>query len=159
MCNSWDVHVFEWNREWFLSRRVMLDSGFNVMAGKWSFPTWTKKTFIASPPSGNESWGCGRDPSDSLQESQYYSLLELVEAVSRWMFSGLDLSSKSFDSSICHWKNKFSLFGKYHLLRIESSWSNFRCVHRFQLLKVCDQYVTYPNSQPAYNAYPRKQSR
>ena len=26
-----------------------------------------------------------------LQESQYYSLLELVDAVPRWMFSGLDL--------------------------------------------------------------------
>ena len=26
-----------------------------------------------------------------LQESQYYSLLEFVDAVSRWMFSGLDL--------------------------------------------------------------------
>ena len=26
-----------------------------------------------------------------LQESQYYSLLELVDALSRWMFSGPDL--------------------------------------------------------------------
>ena len=26
-----------------------------------------------------------------LQESQFYFLLELVDAVSRWMFSGLDL--------------------------------------------------------------------
>ena len=26
-----------------------------------------------------------------LQESQYYSLLELDDPVSRWMFSGLDL--------------------------------------------------------------------
>ena len=26
-----------------------------------------------------------------LQESQYYSLLELVDAVPRWMFSGPDL--------------------------------------------------------------------
>ena len=30
------------------------------------------------------------------------------------------ISSKGFDSSICDWKNKFSLFGKYHLFRIES---------------------------------------
>ena len=30
------------------------------------------------------------------------------------------ISSGCFDSSICDWKNKFSLFGKYHLFRIES---------------------------------------
>ena len=56
------------------------------------------------------------------------------------------ISSKGFDSSICDWKNKFSLFGKYHLFRIESFRVDFRCVHRLQLLKVCDQYVTLPNS-------------
>ena len=33
-------------------------------------------------------------------------------------------------------------------------WVDFLCVHRIQLLKVCDQYVTLPNS-PAYRAYPR----
>ena len=47
---------------------------------------------------------------------------------------------------MCDWKNKFLLFGKYHLFRIESFRVDFRCVHRFQLLKVCDQYVTFPNS-------------
>ena len=31
---------------------------------------------------------------------------------------------------------------------------DFWCVHRFQLLKVCTQYDTLPNS-PAYRAYPR----
>ena len=56
------------------------------------------------------------------------------------------ISSKGFDSSICDWTNKFALFGKYHLFRIESFRVDFRCVHRFQLLKVCDQYVTLPNS-------------
>ena len=56
------------------------------------------------------------------------------------------ISSKGFDSSICDWKNKFSLFGKYLLFRIDSFRVDFRCVHRFQLLKVCDQYVTLPNS-------------
>ena len=58
------------------------------------------------------------------------------------------ISSKGFDSSICDWKNKFSLFGKYHLFRIESFRVDFRCVLRLQLLKVCDQYVTLPNSTP-----------
>ena len=58
------------------------------------------------------------------------------------------ISSRAFDSSICDWKNKFSLFGKYHLFRIESFRADFRCVHRLQLLKVCDQYVTLPNFHP-----------
>ena len=56
------------------------------------------------------------------------------------------ISSRGFDSSICDWKNKFSLCGKYHLFRIESFRVDFLCVHCFQLLKVCDQYVTFPNS-------------
>ena len=51
-----------------------------------------------------------------------------------------------YNASICDWKNKFSLFGKYHLFRIESFRVDFRCVHRLQLLKVCNQYVTFPNS-------------
>ena len=42
---------------------VQRDGGF------WSFPTWTKKSFIASPASGSESWGCGRDPCDSPRKS------------------------------------------------------------------------------------------
>ena len=57
------------------------------------------------------------------------------------------ISTKGFDSSIFDWKNKFSFFfGKYHFFRIESFRVDFRCVHRLQLLKVCDQYVTFPNS-------------
>ena len=68
------------------------------------------------------------------------------------------ISSKGFDSSICDWKNKFSLFGKYHLFRIESFRVDFWCVHRFQLLKVCDQYVTLPNS-PRVQSVSEEQSR
>ena len=32
MSSSGDVNVFQWNRERLFSRRVKLDSGFNVMA-------------------------------------------------------------------------------------------------------------------------------
>ena len=32
-------------------------------------PDMDQKSFIASPASGNESWGCGRDPSDSPRKS------------------------------------------------------------------------------------------
>ena len=56
------------------------------------------------------------------------------------------ISSREFDSSICDWKNEFSLFGKYHLFRIESFQVDFQCVRCLQLLKVCNQYVTLPNS-------------
>ena len=48
-----------------------------------------------------------------LQESQCYFLLELVDAVPRWMFSGPDLL-QVFDSSICDWKNKLSFFKGDH---------------------------------------------
>ena len=37
------------------------------------FPTWTQKSLIASPASGNESWGGGRDPSDSPRKSKWLS--------------------------------------------------------------------------------------
>ena len=38
--------------------------------GIWSFLTWTKSHFVASPASGNESWGGeGGDPSDSPRKS------------------------------------------------------------------------------------------
>ena len=46
----------------------------------------------------------------------------------------------------------------YHLLRIESFREDFKCVHRHQLLKVCDQYVTFPNS-PRVKSVSEEQSR
>ena len=53
-------------------------------------------------------------------------------------------------SAIGKINSPFSL-RKYHLFRIEFVRIDFRCVHRFQLLKVCNQHVTLPNS-PAHNA-------
>ena len=62
------------------------------------------------------------------------------------------ISSRKFDSSICDWKNEFSIFFvKYHFLCIESFWVDFRCVHRFQLLNVCIQYVILANSLRVQN--------
>ena len=103
------------------------------------FPDMDQKSLIASPASGNESWGCGRDVSDAPRKYTW---------LSQGGCSQVLISSKGFDSSICHWKSKFSLFGKYHLFRIESFRADFRCVHRFQLLNVCNQYVILPNSSP-----------
>ena len=55
-----------------------------------------------------------------LQENPFDFLLELGDPVPRWKFSVPDLSNK-FYSSICDWKNEFSIFlGKYNFLRIES---------------------------------------
>ena len=68
------------------------------------------------------------------------------------------ISSRGFDSSICDWKNKFSLFGKISPLSHWVFWADFRCVHRFQLLKVCDQYVTLPNS-PRVESVSEEQSK
>ena len=91
----------------------------------------------------------------------WFSTKIYVTFSSKWTFpypggcSQVLISSKKFDSSICDWKINFPFsFGKYDLFRNESFWVDFRCVHRLQLLKVCDQYVTIPNSL-AYNAYPR----
>ena len=83
------------------------------------FPDMDQKSFRASPASEN-SREVGQATLLILQENQGDPLLELVAAVSRWMFSGLDLI-KGVDSSICDWKYKFSFFfGKYNLFRIES---------------------------------------
>ena len=69
------------------------------------------------------------------------------------------ISSRSFDLSICDWEIKFSFFlRKYHFFRIESFWVDFRCVHRFQLVKVCNQYVTLPNSHRVQSVF-EEQSR
>ena len=157
VCSSGDVNVLQWNREWFFSRRVKFDSGFNVMAVfevSWHGPKiidcftgirrcvvrWWKRPFWFSKKikvTFSLSWtlpyqgGC----------------------------SQVLISSKCFDSSNCDWTNKFPFFfGKYHLFRIESFWVDFRCVHRLQLLKVCNQYVALPNSSRV-QCVSEKQSR
>ena len=82
----------------------------------------------------------------SLQENQRDPLLELNAAASRWMFSGLDLLQVFWFVHL-RLENEFSIFfGKYYFHCIESFRVDFRCVHQFQLLNVCNQYVTFPNS-------------
>ena len=146
MSSSGDVIVFQWNRESILLSASRVWLWVQRDGGKWSFPDMDQKTFIASPASGNESWGCRRDPSDSPRKSTWRS-----PRIDRCRVKGgcsqILISSKKFDSSILRLENKFSFFfGKYHLFRIESFWVDFRCVRRFQLLNVCNQYVTLPNS-------------
>ena len=100
---------------------------------------------FASPASGNESWGCGRDPSDYPRKSTLLSpwngrCRTKVDVLRSW--------------SPPRVLTRPSAIAKINL----SFWADFRCVHRLQLLKVCDQHVTLPNS-PRIQSVSKEQSR
>ena len=59
-------------------------------------PDMDQKSWIASPASGSESWGGGRETILILQESQYYSLLELVRGPYQGGCSQFLISSRGF---------------------------------------------------------------
>ena len=156
VCRSGDVNVFQWNREWFFSRWLKFDSGFNVMAVhevSWHGPKIIYR-FNCIRKWVLRWW----------KRPCWFSKKIYVTFSSNWVIpyqggcSQFLISSSKFYSSICDWKNKFSLFGQNHLFRIESFRVDFRCVHRFQLLKVCNQYVTLPNS-PRVKSVSKEQSR
>ena len=139
-CRSGDVNVFQWNREWFFSRRVKFDSGFNVMAVyevSWHGPK------VISRFTGIRKWvlrWCRWRPF-------WFSKNIHLTFSSNWVFpyqggcSQFLISSYKFDSSICDWKNEFSIFcGKCHLL----------CIASFG--------VTFPNS-PRVQSVSKEQSR
>ena len=145
-------------------------NGNDSSLGEWSltlgstwwrymkFPDMDQKSFIASPASGNESWGGGKRPFLILQENLGDSLLELVDDVPRWMFSSPDLLQEVWFVHL-RLENECSFFfGKYHLFKIKSFRVDFRCVHRFQLLKVCNQYVSFLNS-PRFQCVSEEQSK
>ena len=73
-----------------LPRRVKFDSGFNVMAVYEASRHGPKIVYRLNgiPEVSRE---VVEETLLILQESQYYFLLELVDAVPRWMFSGPDL--------------------------------------------------------------------
>ena len=114
----------------------------------------TKNRLSLHPASGNESWGCGRDPSASPRKSTLLSpwigrSRTKVDVFRSWSLPG------SFDSSICDWKNEFSLFGKYHLFRIESFPSRFPMRSSSPTPRGL-RSVRHPSKfPPAYRAYPR----
>ena len=68
----------------------MFDSGFNVMAVYEASPTWTRNSLSLHrhPEMSRE---VVEETLLILQENLYYSLLEGVDAVPRWMFSVPDL--------------------------------------------------------------------
>ena len=158
MCSPGDVNVLQWNREWFFLRRVKFDSGFNVMAEyevSWHGPkvincfTGVRKQVVR--------WWWKRRFWFSKKIKVTFSL--------NWSLpyqggcSQVLISSRKFDWSICDWKiiSPFSLRNitsfALSLFRVD-----FRCVHRLQLLKVCNQYVTLPKS-PRVESVSEEQSR
>ena len=102
--------------------------GFQRDGGIWSFPTWTKnRSSLHRQP--EVSLDVVEETLLILQESQLDPPLELVAAVSRWMFSVPDLLQVFWFVHL-RLENKFSsFFGKNHLFRIESLRIDFRCVH------------------------------
>ena len=82
------------------------------------FSDMDQKSFIASPASGNESWGGGRDPSDSPRKPRWLS-----PRIGRCRIEVDVLRSWSPPRSLIRPSSIgriFSFFfGKYHLFRIE----------------------------------------
>ena len=72
------------------------------------FPDVDQKSFIASPASRSESWECGRDPSDSPRKSILLS--PWIGRCRTEVDIKVVISSNKFYSSICDWKNEFSIF-------------------------------------------------
>ena len=121
--------------------------------GIWSFLKWTKNH---SSLHGIHKWVVRW-----WKRPFWFSKKISVTFSSNWTFpnqggcSQFLISSRKCDSSICGWKNKFSIFfGKYYFLCIESYRVDFRCVHRFQLLNVCTNMSPF-QIPPAYRAYPK----
>ena len=123
MSGSGYVNVFQWNREWFFSRRVKFDSGFNVMAvyeASWHGPkvhSFTGKKWVLR-------W---------WKRPFWFSKNVNVTFSSTWSrpyqggCSQFLISSRCFDSSICDGKNKFSLLGNITSFALSLlSWSQMR---------------------------------
>ena len=143
-CSSGYVNIFQWNRECFFSGRVKFDSGFNVTAVyeiSWHGPKIVYR-FTSIRKWVLRWW----------KRPFWFSKKIKVTFSSNWVFpyqggcSQFLISSNKSDSSICGWKIVSIFFWKYNVFRIESFWVDFWCVHRLQLLKVCNLYVTPPNS-------------
>ena len=144
MGSSGDVNVFQWNKEWFFSRRIKFDSGFNMKAVyevSWHGPKIIHR--FTSIRKRVVRWWRWRP----FWFSKKISLTFSSNWVAPYKGSQFLISSNKFYSSICNWKMiLLFFFVKYYFLCIESFWVDFRCVHRLQLLEVCNNYVTLPNS-------------
>ena len=117
----------------------------------WRFlksPEMDQKSSRASAASGNESRKCSGsgDPSDSQWKSWWFS--PRIE----WSRTKVDVLStwsppKRFYCSICDGEYEhFTTIRHFRLFRVESFSMGFWCVHLFQLLKVHNRYVSFPDS-------------
>ena len=146
---------------WVVLETPMYFSGIgnDSSLGKWRLTlgsTWWRymkfhemdqKSFIVSPASGSESWGSGGgDPSDSRRKSLWpsprigWSRIK-VDVLSSWS----PPTNFIRPSATGKMNSPFSL-GNITSFVLSFFCIDFRCVHRFQLLNVCNQYVTFPNS-------------
>ena len=151
VCSSEDVNVFQWNREWFFSRRVKLDSWFNVMeVNEVSWP---------GPKVINCFTGIRKRVMKWWKRPFWFSKKINVTFYSNWSIPYQGGCSQVLSrglirpSAIGKIYFPFSL-GNITSFALKSFLIDFRCVHRLQLLNVCNLYVTLPNST-AYKAYPR----
>ena len=106
MCGSGYVNVLQWNREWFYSRRVEFDSGFNVMA--------VYEVFWHGPEVINRFTGIRKRVVRWWKRPFWFSKKIKVTFSSNWSlpYQGgcfqVLISSKVFDSPICDWLKKIS---------------------------------------------------
>ena len=143
------MYSMEWGMIPLLTSKVWL---WNQRDGSiWSFLTWTR-SHLSLPRHPETSLTMMEEILLILQENQYNFLLELVDVVTGWMFSGPDLLQWFWFLRLE--KHILPFYGKYHVFRTESFRVDFRYVHCLQLLKVWNQYVTVPHSRP-YRAYLR----
>ena len=156
---SGNVNVFQWNREWFFSRRVKFWLWVQRDGGIWSFLTWT-----------NSHLTLHRHPEVSLEVVEE-TLLILQEnqsdpspRIDRCRIK-VDVP-RSWSPPRClirpyaAGKINFSILGvKYHLLCIESFRVDFWCVPSFPTPQ-CLRSVRPPfQIPPAYRGASEEQSR
>ena len=106
--SSSDVNVFQWNREWFFSRRLKFDSGFNVMAVYEV--SWHGQKIIYRF-TGIRKWVLRW-----WKRPFWFSKKINVTFSSNWVIpyqggcSQFLISCNKFYSSICDWKYEISIF-------------------------------------------------
>ena len=135
-CSSGDVNVLQWNKEFLSASKAWI--WVQRDGGIWRF--------VASPASENESWGGGRDPSDSPRKSLWLS------PRIGWSRVKVDvLSSWSPPTNLIRPPATGNMIFPFSLGNIASFalslLVDFWCVHRFQLLK-CLQPLCHPSKFP-----------
>ena len=122
--------------------------------GFWSFLTWTK-SHLSLHQHPEMSCEVVEETLLILQENQGDFLLELIAAVSRWMFSGLDLLQGVWfvPSAIGKINSPFSLGNITSF-----AWSLFKKISDASIVSNSSRSATNTSPfqiHPAYNAYPR----